>query len=96
MCDRSHRYTIQDEAQQKTLYTGTSRDEAITALAGLRTGGECGHVVAGHTFDGSYCSEESCLLEDDAIRAWDDTTDKWADAAGAFHGEGPYPLANQD
>src|SRR5262249_2920389 len=70
-CDRNHRYTVEDEAQQEVLYTGAGRDEAISALVTLRAAGECGWVVAGHTFDGSYCYDESSLLEDEVIKTWD-------------------------
>jgi hypothetical protein len=71
-CDRGHRYLVENEARQGVCYRGTSRDEAISALVGLRAGGECGHVTAEHVTGDTvaYCSEESCLLEDEAIKVW--------------------------
>jgi len=86
MCARSHRYTVEDEAQKQVLYAGTSRDAAISALAAARIGGGCGHVTADHIDGGTatYCSEEPCLTEDAAIKVWDelDRTQQSA-AAGA-------------
>jgi hypothetical protein len=99
MCDRSHRYTVEHENKAEgARYSGTDRDEAISALVRLQTQGEVGHVTAEHVTAraAESCSEESCRTEDEAIRACEDMELKWEQAHAAFHGAGAYAIENQD
>ena len=98
MCDKPHTYTV-EVIGQPVRYVGTDEDEAVSALLGIdEDRDEEGYVVAEHIVDlgTSYCSAESNHIENEAIGARADMESKWADAVEAFHGEGPYALANQD
>jgi hypothetical protein len=105
-CTKTHNYTVEDEARQEVRYAGTDQDEAVNALVKLRSHDECGQVTAEHETDETtvmsltqnpaYCFEESTRIEDEAIKAWDYMETQWQNAHEAFHGEGPYALANQD
>ena len=98
MCDQSHRYTV-EVIGKPVRYVGTDEDEAVSALLTINPDyDEEGHVVAEHV-DGDatvYCPAESNRLENEAIKARDHMETQWAAAHEAFHGEGPYALANQD
>ena len=102
MCDLSHNYTV-EVVGQSVRYTGTEEDDAISALLSISDDEE-GYVVAEHEVDGpvrsngpgvAYCPAESIRIENEAIKAQADMEAKWAQAHEAFHGEGPYALANQ-
>lgn len=104
MCDREHNYTV-EVVGQPVRYIGTESEEAVSALCGIDIdGGEEGYAVAEHeteTIDSngpgtSYCRAESERIESEAIAARVDAERKWRDAYEAFHGEGPYAMANQD
>jgi hypothetical protein len=98
MCQLSHRYTV--EVTGKTArYVGTDEDEAVSALLAIDLDcDEEGYVVAEHTVDGAVigCPPESSRIENEAIAARVDMDVKWMSAVEAFHGDGPYALANQD
>jgi hypothetical protein len=94
MCDKAHHYTV-EVAGQAIRYAGTSAGDALDALCGISEDEE-GYVVAEHAEPVSYCPAESNRLENAAMKAADEFAQSWQDAVDAFHGEGPYALANQD
>jgi hypothetical protein len=96
MCDKNHRYTI-EIIGQAIRYSGTDEDAALSALLTINPDYEEGYVVAEHA-DGetvTYCRTESNRLENEAVKARDHMETQWAAAHEAFHGEGPYAIANQ-
>jgi hypothetical protein len=100
MCNLNHTYTV-EVIGQAARYVGNDEDEAVSALLTISEDrGEEGYVVAEHgdsiAGQAVYCSAESNRIENEAIAARADMESKWADAVEAFHGEGPYALANQD
>lgn len=98
MCDKPHRYTV-EVIGQKVRYAGTDQDEAISALLTVNPDcGEEGQIIAEHDLgtSTSYCHAESDRLESEAIKLGADMEQKYLDAYDAFHGDGPYALANQD
>ena len=102
MCDKPHNYTV-EVVGQPVRYIGTEEDDAISALLSISDDEE-GYVVAEHETDvvasngpgTSYCLAESNRIENEAIKAQAHMETQWAAAHEAFHGEGPYALANQD
>ena len=97
MCDKSHNYTV-EVIGKPVRYVGTDEDEAVSALLSINPDyDEEGYVVAEHEDNGTvYCPAESSRIENEAIKAQADMEAKWAQAHEAFHGEGPYAIANQD
>lgn len=103
MCDKSHNYTV-EVVGRPVRYIGTEEDDAISALLSISEDEE-GFVVAEHEVDGpvtsngpgvGYCPAESNRIENEAIKVQAHMETQWANAREAFHGEGPYALANQD
>ena len=100
MCNMSHTYTV-EVIGQKARYVGNDEDEAISALLGINPDyDEEGYVVAEHG-DGIagttvYCPAESNRIENEAIKAQAHMETQCQNAYEAFHGDGPYALANQD
>ena len=106
MCAKSHNYIV-EVIGAPVRYIGTDEDDAISALLTISPDeGEEGYVVAEHESDEtgvmsltgnpSYCPEESNRIESEAIKAADDAERAWEEAHDAFHGVGPYALANQE
>lgn len=97
-CTSAHRYTV-EVVGRPARYIGTDEDEAVSALLTVdEDRGEEGYVVAEHDSGNAtvYCPAESNRIENEAIKAAADMDAKWQDATEAFHGDGPYALANQD
>jgi hypothetical protein len=95
MCNLTHTYTV-EVIGSPVRYAGTDEDEAVSALVSINYDEE-GYVVAEHEDNGTaYCPAESGRIESEAIKAQDHMERQWAAAREAFHGEGPYALANQD
>ena len=98
MCDKPHTYTV-EVTGKPARYIGTDEDEAVSALLTVDPDyDEEGYVVAEDTADGAviYCSAESNRIENAAIGARFHMEQQWEMAHAAFHGEGPYALANQE
>jgi hypothetical protein len=97
MCGKNHRYTI-EVIGQAIRYSGTDEGEALSALLTINPDyDEEGYVVAEHA-DGetvTYCRAESNRMEGEAVKVRDRMETQWAAAREAFHGEGPYAIANQ-
>jgi len=97
MCDKAHRYTV-EVIGQNPRYVGTDEDEAVSALLSIDLdAGEEGYAVAEHVSGDAtvYCRAESAVIECEASKAADHMERAWTEAVEAFHGDGPYAIANQ-